>query len=314
MLTIGLHNLLKSAGHLEWTIALAVVAHVVLEVQLLLGHLGLDNLMHGILVSKEHQIQGPKVRLRTEPSAELLDPNLGKLDRCHDSLEITAVPVRLSHVVENKLLKALVEHALTVQLDGRNGQTLLKNFSRIVRHTAGNHTAYIRHVAEHGSPSHVGPLVIDRAQDQPVIQMAHRTVASVRVTHHDHIAVFDGLGEPTQKGRDKGTELANNHISGGVGDHRELVMLLTNSRAHGGPIHNGVHLEARGLQRILDDLQRDLVWLTVELPLLYWCSSGVDDNHAESVDLRSAPSRHKSCRIQLHNDCRSGNFVASQQL
>mmetsp|Transcript_57580 Transcript_57580/g.126108 ORF Transcript_57580/g.126108 Transcript_57580/m.126108 type:complete len:346 (-) Transcript_57580:2233-3270(-) len=203
VLTIGLHNLLQGARDLERPIALAIVTDVVFEVQLLLRHLRLDDLMHGILVSQEHQIQGSQVSFSTEPPAELLDPDLSQLDRGHDGLQITSVPIRLAHIVENELLETLVEHSLAVQLDRGNGQTFLKNLCGIVRHTASNHTAHIRHVAKHRSPSDVRPLVIDRAQDKPVIQMADRTVASIRVAHHNHVTVFNWLVVPTQECRDK---------------------------------------------------------------------------------------------------------------
>jgi len=62
---------------------------------------------------------------------------------------------------------------------------------------------------------------------------------------------------------DVGPELAHDHAALRVGEHRELVVLLADHRAHGGAEEHGVHLEARVAERVLDDVERDRVDLDV---------------------------------------------------
>src|SRR6185437_5233423 len=62
---------------------------------------------------------------------------------------------------------------------------------------------------------------------------------------------------------DVGAELADDHAATGVGDHRELVVLLADDGAHRRAEEHGVHLVAGALQRALDDVERDRVDLEI---------------------------------------------------
>jgi hypothetical protein len=86
-----------------------------------------------------------------------------------------------------------------------------------------------------------------------------RRRALERIGRQDHVA---GIHTPIPRLHhlvDIGAELADDHPAPRVGDHRELVMLLPDHRAHRRPEEDGVHLVAGALQRALDDVEGDRV-------------------------------------------------------
>ena len=61
----------------------------------------------------------------------------------------------------------------------------------------------------------------------------------------------------------RAAELADDHTPLPVGDHGELVGLLADHGAHCGRDEHPVHLVADVLQGVLDDVERDVVYIVV---------------------------------------------------
>jgi hypothetical protein len=112
-------------------------------------------------------------------------------------------------------------------------------------------------VAEHACPADQLALPEDRQADEPVVDVRDRAAALVRVGVEDHVAFEDRLVEALEHLGDVGAELADDHAAVRVGDHRELVVLLADDGTHRGAKERRVHLEARGLERAFDDVERD---------------------------------------------------------
>ncbi len=62
-------------------------------------------------------------------------------------IQISLDHLRITGIVEDKLVQRLVELASLVQLDGRNNQSFLKNLRRVQGHAAGSHAAHIMDVS-----------------------------------------------------------------------------------------------------------------------------------------------------------------------
>ena len=127
----------------------------------------------------------------------------------------------------------------------------------------GEPSAGVHLVAELARPADDLVLEEDRHEHEPVVRVRDRRRALVRVAREDHVARVDAPVPLGHHLRDVGAELADDHAALRVGDHRELVVLLADHRAHRAAEQHGVHLEARVAERVLDDVERDRIDLDV---------------------------------------------------
>lgn len=88
----------ERAGDLVGPAAQRVVAHVVLEVERLVGDGRADELRHGALVALQHEVEGLEVCVHAEAVGQLEDARAGQLHRRHDGHQVTAVPHRHAHL------------------------------------------------------------------------------------------------------------------------------------------------------------------------------------------------------------------------
>ena len=71
--------------------------------------------------------------------------------------------------------------------------------------------------------------------------MGNGAVDLVHIVGYKDVAFFDGAGPAVQKLLDEAAKLANEHLSAGVCDHVELVLLFADGWAHSAPQHQSVH-------------------------------------------------------------------------
>ena len=130
------------------------------------------------------------------------------------------------------------------------------------RHRARRGAADVDQVAPLRRVADEVALEEDRPQQQDVGRVGDRPVAHVGVVQRDDVAVAqvgDLVRRVLDDRRDRAAELPDHHARVTVGDQRELVGLLADDRADGGRLQHTVHLVARVGQRVLDDVERDLV-------------------------------------------------------
>ena len=84
---------------------------------------------------------------------------------------------------------------------------------------------------------------------QPVVGVADRRAAGVRVGGEQDVALADVAVEAVEEVGDGQAELADHHLPGGVGDQRELVVLLADAGGQRGAEQHLVHLVAGVAQR-----------------------------------------------------------------
>ena len=127
------------------------------------------------------------------------------------------------------------------------------------RHRRRRLAADVGHVPEHRRPADDPALVEDRHDDQPVVGVADRGAAGVRVGGEQDVALLDRAVEAVEEVGDGQAELADDHLPVGVGDQRELVVLLADARRQRGAEQHLVHLVAGVAQRVLDQVEGDRV-------------------------------------------------------
>ena len=135
--------------------------------------------------------------------------------------------------------------------------------SKIVRAPVGSEpgerAARVHLVAELARPADELVLVEDRQEHEPVVRVRDRARALERVGREDHVARVHAAVPVGHHLVDVGAELAHDHAAARVGEHGELVVLLPDDGAHGGPEEHRVHLVPRVLQCALDDVERDRI-------------------------------------------------------
>ncbi len=129
-------------------------------------------------------------------------------------------------------------------------------------------------MAEHRRPGDVAAVLEYRHQYDPVRQVRDGRIAHVRVVRQDDVAFLDLAVIRLHERADERAELADDHLALRVGDHREAVALLADTRRHRGPEQHRVHFDPGVLQGVLDDVRRD----ALDLDLLQRSVVGFDDS------------------------------------
>ena len=153
----------------------------------------------------------------------------------------------------------LLHHPALDDLDRRDVDALLEDRARARRQRPRERPARVHHVTELARPADQLVLVEDRQQHQPVVRVRDRARALERVRGEDHVARVHAAIPVGHHLVDVGAELAHDHAAARVGEHRELVVLLADDRAHRRAEEHRVHLEPRVLQCAFDDVERDRV-------------------------------------------------------
>ena len=87
------------------------------------------------------------------------------------------------------------------------------------------------------------PLVEDRHHHAPVVVVRDRPFAGIRVVPDENVAVVDVALELLDDRRNVGAELADDHLTALVADHREFIVLLADDRRERDPYDYAVHFE-----------------------------------------------------------------------
>ena len=221
----------------------SVVADVVGERQgpALLEH-HVQQRLHRAVVPVEQVVQRGQVCLHAEPGAHFLDPPGGGPAGGDQAVQVGAVPVRDPDLVEDDAQRVLVQRARLVERERRDDHALLVDGARVSGHGAGGLAADVGHVAEHGRPADQPALEVDRQHHEPVVGVADRGAAGVRVGGEEHITFTDLTVEAVEEIGDGQAELADDHLAAGVGDQRELVVLLADAGGQCGAEQHLVHL------------------------------------------------------------------------
>jgi hypothetical protein len=125
--------------------------------------------LHRVVVALQQGVERGEVGAGAEPLAHLDDAARGGAAGRDEPVEVGAVPVGLAHLVEHDPQRVLVEHALRVQLEGRDDHALLVDRAGVGRHRRRGLAADVGHVPEHRRPPDDPALVEDRQDDQPVV-------------------------------------------------------------------------------------------------------------------------------------------------
>jgi hypothetical protein len=257
-------HLLTVAGQLHRqlvrAVATAVVTDVVTERQRLpVGEQRRQQQLHRLVVAFQQGVQRGQVHVDTETLAQFGHPAGRRGARGHQAVQVGPVPLRHPDLVEDDAQGHVVQLAVVVQLERRDYHTLLVDGVRVGRHRTGCLAADVGHVAEHRRPADHPAVVVDRDDDQPVVGVADRGAAGVRVGGQQDVALADRTVEVVQEVRHRQAELADHHLAARVGDQRELVVLFADARGQRGAEQHLVHLVAGVAQRVLDDVQGDRV-------------------------------------------------------
>ena len=267
------------AGDLVGPHAHAVVAQVVLELPRLLRNEHLDDVLHGVVVALQHDVHGAGEHLVTEALGDVRNAPRGGLAGGHQRVEVETVPLRRAHVVQDQLEDVLLQHALLVQFGGRDADAFLVDRGRLDGDGARHHATVVGHVSEHGRPGDVAAVLEDRHQHDPVRQVRHGRVAHVRIVGEDDVALLEFIVVDRHERPDEGPELADDHLAVAVGNHREAVALLADTRRHGGAKQHRVHLHPGILQRVLDQVDGN----AVHLDLLQRRVIGLDNTYGHEA-------------------------------
>ena len=245
--------------HLVRAVAEPVVVDPVLEGLRLLRDGEPDQRLHRRVRAVEQRLQRGQVDVLAEALAQLDHALLARAAAGDDGEQVGPVHLRQADVVEDQPQHVLLHHAALEQLDRRDDQAFLVDRRRARRERAGQPPARVHLMAELARPADDLVLEEDRHEHEPVVGVRDRRRALVRVAGEDHVARVDAAIPVAHHLRDVGAELADHHPALRVGQHRELVVLLADHRAHGGAEEHRVHLEARVAERVLDDVERDRV-------------------------------------------------------
>ena len=241
--------------HLERAVALPVVVHHVDEAHRLGGDVAHDDGGHGVAGALQQRVAGPPVGVDAEAGAEVLDACGRGAARGHEGHQVGLVHLGGARVVEDDLENVGVQPILGEELDRRYADALVPDGGGRGGHAAGHRAAAVQHVAEHRGIADPRALVVDGGQHQPVRRVLDGAAAEVGVALEDDVARADLVVEGFQQQRHVGTELAHEHVPGGVGHEREFVVLLPDDGRHRRLQDDGVHLLADVQQRALDDLE-----------------------------------------------------------
>ena len=245
--------------HLERAVAEAVVVDIVGEGDRLDGDIFVDQDLHRLAGAVEQHVAGGDIGVAAEAVAEFAHAGRGRPAAGDQRHQVGAVHVRRARVVEHDVEHALVEHALLIDAHRRDPEAFLPDRPRVERHRARHLAADIDHVAEDRREAHQDALVEDRHHHAPVVVVRDGALAGIGIVPDEDVALVEVALELLNDCRDVGAELADDHAAAGVADHRELVVLLADDRRERDADHDAVHLGARVLQRVLDDVQGDRI-------------------------------------------------------
>ena len=244
---------------LERAVAAPVIVDIVGEGHRLLGDVLVDQLLHGVARAVEQLLAGLLVDAGAEAIAEFADAGRRRLAACDQRTQIRPVRLGRSGVVQHDVHDTTVENALLVDLDRRDAQTFFPYGPGIARHRAGNLPADIDHMAEDRGEADELLLVEDRQHHAPVVQVRDRAGAGIRIVPDEDIAVMDVVTIGRDDAWNVGSELTDDHASAIVADHRVFVVLLSYDRRQGDTAYDFVHLVARVLERVFNDVEGDRV-------------------------------------------------------
>jgi hypothetical protein len=197
----------------------AVIAEIVLKLPRLLGDDHLDDVLHGVVVALQHNVHGAVQDLVAKTLGKLPHAFRGGVAGRNQRIQIEAVPLRRTHVVQDEFENVLLQLALLVQLGRRDADTFLEDRRRLDGDGAGYHAAVVRHVTEHRRPGDVASILEDRHQHNPVRQVRHRRIAHIGVVGEDDVSLLELVVVGGHKRPDEGTELPHDHLAVAVGDH-----------------------------------------------------------------------------------------------
>ena len=219
--------------------------------------------------------------------------------------------------------RVLLEDAPAVELEGRDDHALLEDRLGVGRHRARGLAADVGHVAEHRRPADDPAAVEDRQHDQPVVGVADRRVAGVRVRGEQDVALLDGVVEAGRAA--SGTDRPNwpttilpsrSPISGNSSCCSRMP-----GRQRGAEQHL-VHLVAGVAQGVLDEVERD----EVDVDPASGSVVALDDlchgsalraermkQAAAGVDRRGVAGQDEGGGVHLGDDRGTGDDVAGQQ-
>ena len=215
--------------------------------------------LHRVVVALQQRVEGGDVGVGAEAPAHLLDPAGGGAAGRHQAAEVGAVPVRHPHLVEDDVQRVLVELPGAVEPEGRDHHALLEDGARVGGHGARRLAADVGHVPEHRGPADHPTLDVDRQHHQPVVGVTDRGAAGVGVGGEQHVTLADVALEAGEEVGDGQPELPDHHLALGVGDQRELVVLLADTGRQRGAEQHLVHLVPRVAQPVLDEVEGDRV-------------------------------------------------------
>ena len=216
-------------------------------------------MQHGAAVALQQLVHRPDQGIDAETVAELVDALLGKAHGGDQRVEVAPVPLRHPALMQDHLEDVFLQLVLLVDLDHRDADAFLVDLVGVGGETPRHLAADIGHVTEHRGVGDEPAVAVDRAQDQPVRRVADGTGAAVGVGGEEDVPLLDRAVILALEAVDEGAELPDDHLAVGVGDHRELVVLLADSGRHGGAVEHRIHLVAGAAQRTLDDIESDRV-------------------------------------------------------
>ena len=246
-------------GDLVRAHAHAVVANVVLEVLLLLGDVGHDEVAHRALVAVQHQFERRVVDVVAEALHQVEHALFRQPAGGDDGVEVAAVPVRQPAVAQDEIQNVFLQDALLVDPGGRNLNAFLEYLLGVRGQAARHLAADVGHMTEHRHPTDQAMVLEDGQQHQPVGKVADGCRATVGVIGEDDVAFLDGAVIGFFEAMNERAKLTDDHLAVAVGDHREFVILFAYSRRHGGAVQNGVHLDPRRSERTLDEIEGDRI-------------------------------------------------------
>ena len=263
------------AGHLVGAHAEAVVADVVLEVERLVLADGVaDQVQHRAAIALQQLAHRADQGVDSETIAKLMNALLGEAHSGDQRVEVAPVPLRHPALMQDHPEHVFLQLVVLVDLDDGDDDAFLVDLVGVGGEAARHLAADIRHVAEHRGVGDEPAVAVNRAQDQPVRRVADRAGAAVGIGGEEDVPFLDRAVVFALEAVDERAELPDHHLALGVGDHRELVVLLADSRRHGGAVEHGVHLVAGAAQRALDDIESD----RVDVDRLERCVVGLDDS------------------------------------
>ena len=211
------------------------------------------------MVAGEQIVHGSNDDIIAEARAHFLHSARGNATGSDERVQIGGAPIGLAGLVHDQLDQVFVIDAALVDLDRRNAHALFENRAGVDWHRAGDLAADIGLMTEHSRPGDEAAIAVHRQQHQPVVGVADRAFAAVRVGEQDHVPLLDSTVEVADEAIDEAAKLADDHLAIGVGDQRKGITLLADARRHGGAHQRCVHFDTGVTQRVLDDIEGDRI-------------------------------------------------------